>query len=126
VVHGGLLAALLDVAMASTAWTVTGPDRPFLTAGLRAEFPDPDPGLVEEFAALVCSGVDDHHVVAQHRGAAGAAGVVRDGPVLTTRAYTMPEDERELPEVRAAAAVGPASRGGLPRYHVAVHPRRDH
>lgn len=38
VVHGGLLSALMDVAMASAAWTVTGPGRPFLTADLRAEF----------------------------------------------------------------------------------------
>lgn len=38
VVHGGLLTALMDVAMASAAWTVTGPGQPFLTADLRAEF----------------------------------------------------------------------------------------
>lgn len=64
VVHGGLLSALMDVAMASAAWTVTGPDRAFLTADIRAEFhraAPPGPltaiGRVERLArsAVFCS-----------------------------------------------------------------------
>ena len=37
ILHGGLLAALLDNAMAAAAWTLTGPAAPFLTADIQVQ-----------------------------------------------------------------------------------------
>jgi uncharacterized protein (TIGR00369 family) len=38
IVHGGLVATLLDTAMGGAAWTVMSDDESFLTADLRVEF----------------------------------------------------------------------------------------
>jgi len=38
IVHGGLVATLLDTAMGGACWTVCGDDESFLTAELRTEF----------------------------------------------------------------------------------------
>jgi uncharacterized protein (TIGR00369 family) len=38
IVHGGLVATLLDTAMGGACWTVMGEDEDFLTAELRTEF----------------------------------------------------------------------------------------
>ena len=38
IVHGGMVATLLDTAMGSACWTVCGDDESFLTAELRTEF----------------------------------------------------------------------------------------
>lgn len=57
VVHGGLLAALLDNAMAAAAWTLTGPDAPFLTADLHVQLLRPArPGPLTATGEVVRSG----------------------------------------------------------------------
>jgi uncharacterized protein (TIGR00369 family) len=38
IVHGGMVATLLDTAMGGACWTVLGEDESFLTADLRVEF----------------------------------------------------------------------------------------
>lgn len=38
IVHGGMVATLLDTAMGGACWTVCGDDESFLTADLRVEF----------------------------------------------------------------------------------------
>jgi uncharacterized protein (TIGR00369 family) len=38
IVHGGMVAALLDTAMGGACWTLMGEDEDFLTADLRTEF----------------------------------------------------------------------------------------
>ncbi len=57
VVHGGLLAALLDNAMAAAAWTLTGPGAPFLTADLHVQLLRPArPGRLSAAGEVVRSG----------------------------------------------------------------------
>lgn len=57
VVHGGLLAALLDNAMAAAAWTLSGPDAPFLTADLHVQLVRPArPGPLAAEAEVVRAG----------------------------------------------------------------------
>lgn len=57
VVHGGLLAALLDNALASAAYTLTGPAAVYLTADLHVQMlRSARPGLLTARAEVVRSG----------------------------------------------------------------------
>jgi len=54
IVHGGLVATLLDTAMGGACWTVLGDDETFLTADLHVEFlRSARPGLLRADARVV-------------------------------------------------------------------------